>query len=312
MFRLGHLSDPHLHLPAEPTLRQLASKRAVGYYNWTRNRRGVLNATSLGGLVADIHDQAPDHIAVTGDLVNIALPAELEPARVFLDALGSPDAVSVVPGNHDAYVPGALRRCTEIWAPYMTGDQQVGPVAFPFVRRREEVAIVGTSTARASAPFLATGVFSESQALLLSERLQELGEQGLFRVVLIHHPPVRGSTEWHKRLIGGSRFRAAIRAAGAELILHGHTHLATRMEIPGPHGDVPVIGVPSASQEPGGRNPPARWNLFEIDARSWAVTQIERGYTEPGSAPREIARHRLAIPRARRRAAQKPGIFSQA
>ena len=32
----------------------------------------------------------PDHIAVTGDLVNLSLPAEYAPARAWLDALGSP------------------------------------------------------------------------------------------------------------------------------------------------------------------------------------------------------------------------------
>ena len=58
----------------------------------------------LAALVADLKARTPDHIAVTGDLVNLSLPSEFVAARAWLDALGNPRDVSVVPGNHDAYV----------------------------------------------------------------------------------------------------------------------------------------------------------------------------------------------------------------
>ena len=45
---------------------------------------------------------------MTGDLVNLALDGEIEMARLWLETLGAPQDVSVVPGNHDAYVPGAF------------------------------------------------------------------------------------------------------------------------------------------------------------------------------------------------------------
>ena len=61
-------------------------------------------------IVADIKASSPDHLAVTGDLVNLALDAEIEMARYWLETLGSPHDVSVVPGNHDAYVPGPSTR----------------------------------------------------------------------------------------------------------------------------------------------------------------------------------------------------------
>ena len=63
----------------------------------------------LARIVGDLKAQAPDHIAVTGDLVNISLAAEYAPARAWLDALGPPQDVTLVPGNHDAYVRGAAR-----------------------------------------------------------------------------------------------------------------------------------------------------------------------------------------------------------
>src|SRR3546814_13115176 len=77
-------------------------------------------------------------------------------------------------------------------------------------------------------------------------------EEGLFRVVLIHHPPIRGAAPAHKRMIGIRRFAAAISTSGAELVLHGHTHLNTIYWLKSRHGQVPVVGIASASQGPGG------------------------------------------------------------
>jgi 3',5'-cyclic AMP phosphodiesterase CpdA len=110
MFRLAHLSDPHLGPLPDPKLLQLFSKRLLGYLNWQRNRSKFMGGNHLEQLVEDMKAQAPDHIAVTGDLVNIALPLEISGARAWLDELGAPDQVSVVPGNHDAYVRGAVKK----------------------------------------------------------------------------------------------------------------------------------------------------------------------------------------------------------
>lgn len=76
----------------------------LGYVNWTRNRHKYQRREVLDALVADVRAQAPDHIAVTGDLVNLAMEAEFAPARAWLDGVGPPDRVTTIPGNHDAYV----------------------------------------------------------------------------------------------------------------------------------------------------------------------------------------------------------------
>lgn len=292
MFRLAHLSDPHLGPLPAASVRELASKRVLGYINWHRNRAVAMKGDLLSRLIDAVKGETPDHIAVTGDLVNIALPAELEPARVFLQNLGPGPDVTVVPGNHDAYVPGAVVKATQAWCHWVVGDSDHGSPSWPTIRRRGEIALIGVSTARASAPFMATGHVSVQQATLLGEKLEALGREGLCRVVLIHHPPLRGSTDWHKRLIGGSRVRDAIRRFGAELVLHGHTHLATRLQADGPHGPVPVIGVPSASQEPGGDKPGSGYNLFEIQRTNagWRIHMRSRHCLRPGGAFEDVGR----------------------
>lgn len=299
MFRLAHLSDPHLGPLPVASIRELASKRVLGYVNWHRNRAVTMQGDLVVRLAEAVKAAEPDHVAVTGDLVNIALQAELEPGRVFLEALGSGANVTVVPGNHDAYVPGALERATVSWRAFMVGDSDIGAPTWPTLRIRPPLAIHGVSTAYASAPFMATGHVSVMQATRLTEQLAAAGHAGHFRVVLIHHPPIRGSTDWHKRLIGGMRVRTSIRASGAELVLHGHTHLATRMEIEGRDGPVPVIGVPSASQQPGGHRPGAGFNLFEIEEApgAWQVRHVERRILKPGGEFETVDERVLTLPR---------------
>ena len=115
-FTLAHLSDPHLPPMPAARLRDLAGKRALGYLNWIRNRHKYHRRDVLDAIVSDMQAQAPDHIAVTGDLVNIALEAEFEPSRTWLESIGPPGRVSVVPGNHDAYVRATSNRFAQAWA----------------------------------------------------------------------------------------------------------------------------------------------------------------------------------------------------
>ncbi len=295
MFRLAHVSDPHLGPLPKPQFRELVGKRVLGYINWRLNRgRGGMRPAVLDDLVEDLVRQAPDHVAVTGDIVNIALDAELEPARRWLASLGAPRDVSAVPGNHDAYVRGALTRATDAWGPFLKGDQgEAG--RFPYVRRRGPVAMIGVSSAEATAPFMATGRFDASQALRLAEILGHLGREGLYRVVMIHHPPSKKPIHWAGRLIGSARLREVIHAHGAELMLHGHTHRSTVEWLDGPRGSIPLVGVPSASRNPGPERRGAGWNLFEITGKpgAWSTVRVERGFRDASSGIVEITRSPL-------------------
>lgn len=292
MFRLAHVSDPHLGPLPDVRLRELMGKRMLGWINWRLNRgRGGMRPKVLEELVADLRAHAPDHTVVTGDIVNIALDAELEPARRWLASLGPGRDVTAVPGNHDAYVPGALKRAAEAWAPFMHGDGDHG-TRWPFLRRRGRVAVIAVSSAEVTAPFMATGRFDPGQALRLAEMLDHAAHEGLYRVVLIHHPPAAKPIHWAGRLIGASRMRDVILHHGAELILHGHTHRATVEWLDGPGRPVPLVGVPSASRNPGPERRGAGWNLFEIDGApgSWRTTHVQRGFRDAASGLVEIAR----------------------
>ena len=303
MFRLGHLSDVHLGPVPMPSLREFASKRLVGYANWRRNRAGAFTLETLDRLVDDMRAQEPDHVVVTGDLTNIALKEEFENARRWLEALGPPEMVTAIPGNHDAYVPRAHLRYRPLWAPWMEGDPDaefVGRAFFPFMRRKDCVALIGVSSARASAPFMATGRVGWHQTARLKALLREAGEEGLFRVILIHHPPkmLDPRNTW-RRLTDGSRLRAMIQAEGAELVLHGHDHVRSTSEIAGPAGPVPVVGVPAGSGPPAGGRRGGGYALHEIEERAgrFELTIIHRGYDGEGRIVEAVrTRYRLSRP----------------
>ena len=280
MFRLAHISDPHLGPLPALSRSDWFTKRIFGFLNWKGNRKRHLSADWLSGLLEDLARHEPDHIAVTGDLTNLAMAEEFEQTRRWLEELGPPDRVSVIPGNHDAYVPGAFARHSPLWQPYMTGDECGGAGGFPYLRRRNGTALIGTSTAVAMPPWLAGGLFGRAQAARLRKLLADPVIANDFRILLIHHPPQRRGAAPQKRLFDALRVRRAVRAAGVDLILHGHTHLATQDMLDGPTGPVPVICVPSASNGPGSFRPAARYNLFEIsnDGGNALCHWTERGF----------------------------------
>jgi 3',5'-cyclic AMP phosphodiesterase CpdA len=291
MFLLAHLSDPHLAPLPRPRVLELVGKRATGYVNWRRKRQLVHRSDVLGRIVADLKQQAPDHIAVTGDLVNIAIAAEFKPARGFLEALGSAREVTLVPGNHDAYVRSGIGYSQLHWDASMRGDDGG---SFPFLRRRGPLALIGLSSAVPTAPFMATGQLGAEQITGLGELLERCA--GSFRVVMIHHPPDSKPSRRFKRLLDGPAFRAALARHGAELVIHGHDHERALIHLDGPQRPIPVVGVPSASEASPGEHDPAGYNLYRIegDNGAWRCEVVSRGLTPDGKQVVEIKRMMLA------------------
>lgn len=285
MITLAHISDIHLSPMPDVGWRDLLGKRLTGYLNWKLKRHGELNSATLTDLVAHMQAQNADFTAVTGDLVNLALRFEVERAGAWLSALGPTDKVAVCPGNHDAYVPGALESAEELWGDYMKGET-LDAAAFPFVRRvGDEVAMISCSSAVPTRPFLAVGRFDDKQAERLGRILKVMGEAGYFRAVMIHHPPNPELQHPSFGLKGHKLFRQVIAEHGAELVLHGHTHRSSIHSIPGKGKEVPVVGVAAASAAQGGTlDDPARYNLFKIERTSdgWSCTMREYGFQRLG------------------------------
>jgi 3',5'-cyclic AMP phosphodiesterase CpdA len=284
MFRVAHLTDPHVGPLPRPRLRELLNKRLTGFVNWRRNRKDAHDMLILAALVADMHEQKPDHIACTGDLCNIGLPSEWRTSRVFMEGLGPPDRVSLVPGNHDAYIPGSLEGLVQECAPWIVGDGAQAP-RFPYLRRRGPVALIGMSSAVPTPPFVATGKVGRTQMRATEAILAEVGrEPGCFRIVMIHHPPHLAGAPAGRNLTDARAFEAMIARTGAELVIHGHMHVGSVAFVQGPRGLVPVVGATSASARGGTLTHRAGYHLYTIDpdAAGARVTGELRGLTDDG------------------------------
>lgn len=272
---LAHLSDVHLSPVRGFGLRHLNAKRGLGYLNWQRSRKRVHRRSALDLIVADLKEHRPDHIAVTGDLINLGLPAEYEGALDWLESLGDPHSVTVIPGNHDIYThlhgdPGVKR-----WGSYMRadswGEQLVAKpaAAFPFVRRIGPVALICLNSAVETPPFVAAGELGARQLALLADLLEQTEREGLVRVVLIHHPPLPDLAPPRRALKDAAVLARVLEERGAELVLHGHNHRDHHLDFAWARGRVPVIGVASGSTGRAHKDEPlGRYNLLRITRTS--------------------------------------------
>ncbi len=281
---IAHISD--IHLAPLPPVRpwDLLNKRITGYLNWKLKRGRQLCPEAGKQLLDHLVSQRADMNVVTGDLVNLALPEEMGAGAAWLKYLAPPQQACFVPGNHDAYLGKSLEISRLAYGPYATGET-LDNAPYPFVRRIGQIAIIGCSSAIATPPFVAAGLFGKDQAERLAKCLQILGDAGFFRIIAIHHPPNREFRHpYRKSLIGAKLFRQVVAQNGAEMVLHGHTHTSSVHSIRGPSSRVPVIGVAAASTCPGTKMDPARYNLFNIEKLGprWSCTMREYGFQRIG------------------------------
>lgn len=289
VFSLAHLSDLHLGpLPAGSARRHFALKRTIGVFNWRLNRHRLHSMAVASAIAADIVAAAPDHVALTGDIVNVAAHAEFTAAAAWLTAFGDPAWISFVPGNHDTYVRMDWKHGLSHLAAYMQGDMNVAlaqsspqiATPFPYVRLRRNVALIGVSTAVPQPLHRAAGLLGSTQLESLAFLLSDLRERGYARVVMIHHPPLPGLARPRKALLDAPALRDVLEAQGAELVLHGHNHEHMLNTLTSRFGNVHVLGVPSASLLQSEHHPVAAWNHYQIQRQGgkWLIDVKVRSF----------------------------------
>ncbi len=307
--RFAQISDLHLSTLAGVNRRELCNKRVLGYLSWLRKRRFEHRAEVLDALLRDLPVQALDQVLVTGDLTHVGLPQEFRQAREWLQRLGDPVRVAVVPGNHDAYVAASWTETFALWSDYMGSDD--GPMGsdddpgdgattrFPSLRVRGDIAFIGVSTACPKPPLLASGTAGTDQLERLRQMLAEAGRKRQFRAVYLHHSPLAGGEPRRKHLTDAGAFREVVGEQGAELVLYGHGHQRRTGEMATCHGTAPVIAVSSASAMGLHGREPAQYNLYTVAGSDggWRLDVECRSYdredgvfTPEGSRVFELAR----------------------
>jgi 3',5'-cyclic AMP phosphodiesterase CpdA len=268
-FTFAHLSDVHLGpISHGDVWRNFALKRVLGGLSWGLKRRKLHSAAIARAMAEDIRAAKPDHVAFTGDLLNIAAHAEFSRGVSWLAGLGGGEDVSFTPGNHDAYVRVDHERGLSHFSTYMQGDmwrpEDKMAAGFPFIRLRRNIAFIGLNTAVPQKLFRAGGQLGRQQLTLLAADLKELRERGFYRVVMLHHPPLPGLCSARKALSDVVQMQEILLAEGAELVLHGHNHTRTFNTLETESGLAGVHGVPSASSSGSGKYPPSEWHHYAV------------------------------------------------
>jgi 3',5'-cyclic AMP phosphodiesterase CpdA len=284
MFRVGHLSDLHATPVRIRSPRELLGKRLPGWLSWRVRRSRRHRPDVLEALIEDLHRAAPDQIVVTGDLTNLSCEQEFVSARAWLDRIGSPATVSIVPGNHDAYVPISREASWDHWSEFLRSDPLPGAgEGFPTLRVRGAAAFLGLCSAAPTAIGLATGALGEAQLARLEHLLETGIDSKLCRILLLHHPPTQGAVSVRRSLTDASALRAVLRRQGVDLVLHGHGHRTLIGALEGPSGPIPVVGARSSSDVGHRPDKRAQYHLYEIEpatggARRFRIRLRIRGW----------------------------------
>ena len=294
MFTLAHLSDPHLGPIPTPRPRELLNKRGLGLINWYRKRHRHHRADVLDAIVADMKAHAPDHIAVTGDLVNISLDTEFARAATWLDTVGKPD-------GRDARRPAITTPTSGAspGTPRSTGASSCAATTarlFPSCAGAGRVAIVALTTSLPTGPFMATGRLGGEQLARLAEILLALSREPVFRVVLIHHPPVPCAPPPHE---AADRRADAARAARRARLRADAARAQSRTAVDCGSTDRRAAFRRSACRRPrrssATHDEPAAYNLYRIGGApgAWECEMTVRGYAFGREGITELKKQRL-------------------
>ena len=302
--RLAHCSDLHLLSHDGARWLDLANKRWIGAMNLLSNRSRHYHVEAFEHMVEDLNAQGIEHVLCTGDVTNLALEQEFRFARERFDRLaGGPAHVTVIPGNHDAYVAEGIAHFATVFDDYHTSDwswtdadrdpdDRDDDLRWPIVRLRGDLALIGVTTSRATPWFTAYGRVGPGQLARLRKLLVDPRLAGKVRLVAIHHPPAGKRAQNRIRgLRDHEAFAQVIAEAGADLIVHGHEHQDMSEELAGPTGPIPVRGIASGTYHHNKPERTARYRVFEIDdgkivsdsVRVWS-RESKRFEAQPGSS----------------------------
>lgn len=285
--RIAHFSDLHLLSLEGVNLGRFLNKRLTGWAMLRFHRKSVHKPHAVRAVADEVKRAKIDHVAITGDLTNLALEPEFDLVRRFIeDDLGlHPDQVSVVPGNHDVYTRGSAlkRRFEQYCADWIKSDlpefgvEHHGAI-YPYVKLRGPVAVIGMSTAVPRGPLMAAGQFGSAQIDQLEKLLEHDEVRSRTKVILQHHPAhnlrnrvlaylegLHDSTHMVKRL-------AKLEHG---LVLHGHSHIRVRRTIETEVGRIDVVGATSASLLSDHPHRHSGFNLYEFDDTTGKLVTIE-------------------------------------
>jgi 3',5'-cyclic AMP phosphodiesterase CpdA len=175
----------------------------------------------VAGLRADVAAQDVGQVLVSGDLTMRARGWQFEAARALLDGFGVP-WISV-PGNHDLPLDRVSSRALR---PLDAYRRLIADDPEPLVSR-DGVLVLGLNTARPY--FWKGGRIDAGQVARISSAFAVAVP---LKILMVHHPVFASVQRPAERIVrGAGRALRAAAAAGADLVLCGHDHVAAQVDL---------------------------------------------------------------------------------
>lgn len=277
--RLAHFSDVHLTTSNLGwKVRDFFGKRASGWMNvavFGRGHRFRHANAVVQALLKEFHERPLDHLVFSGDATTMAFESEITEAAHRLGVWDTtlPPCIAV-PGNHDLYTYGSVRRRVFEFAfsAWQEGERVDPDHTYPFAKKVGHVWLIALNSATANLfPWDATGKVGHAQLERLKRLVAKLDDGP--RVVVSHYPLLtrarKPEARWH-RLKDWRHVRDVAAACGVNLWLHGHKHAWYVL----PAGDdLPFhcVNVGSSAQE-------RLWGYHEYTIDGWQLHGLRRVY----------------------------------
>ena len=239
--KIGHLSDLHIFALEDRSPARFLNKRLLGAANLVMHRHKAHSPQVVSAAIALLESIQVDHIAISGDLTNLALEEEFRAAATVIAGIsGAKQRVSVVPGNHDYYIPSVSkeRPFERFFGMYQRSDLPgyALETGYPFCKfLGDEVALIGLNTGIPSLPMFAVGEVDGRELRALEALLDDPEVKRRFTVVMLHHPLLpfeHSKIEYTRRLRNAEDVLSLLRWKNVDLAIHGHNHYYHFLKLP--------------------------------------------------------------------------------
>ncbi len=284
MTTVGHVSDLHYWAFDNVKPLELLNKRLVGGVNIALNRAKKHDNKIATLALKQLDEEKVDHIAISGDLTNLAFPCEYdEAARQVYSIEDAEHRVSIIPGNHDYYTADTVRekRFENAFASILKSDlpQYLGNDHYPYCRFvGDDVAVIGLNSGLITPPFFAQGRVKEDELSRLKALLNDSALTSRFVIVQVHHHllPHTHKLEKMRVLINADEVLTLLRECKVPLVLHGHNHISNIDTLPHLNGDKDIVISGCSSSSYVGHKKKAHratFNIYKVNKKSFSISR---------------------------------------
>lgn len=275
--RIGHISDIHWLDLSRVKTKDFLNKRLSGGLNLLSGRAKTHKQETTLAALKCLSEIPCDHVIVSGDLTNLALPAEFASVKLALNNYFSDQDLSIVPGNHDYYTLESARahRFEEFIYHTSPGDLDLGfGRTWPFVRLKNDLAFIGLNSAQPRPWFVAAGRIGRAQCRALDAALGHPEVCDRLKIIILHHHLFRSNPkpgEALRSLEDRDVFLEICRKHKVELVCHGHNHLDALTQ----YGETLIAEAGSVSASLC-RSQRSTGKFFVYETQGKTITKIEQ------------------------------------